>query len=87
MKINKAASAGTLESNDILIMVAPNEEEAIEIQLDSIVMKQFGEEIEGVIRQVLQELSITSVKLRAQDKGALNYTVRARVEAACRRGV
>ena len=87
MKINKIASAGTLESNDILIMVAPNEEETIDIQLESIVMKQFGEEITEVIRQVLQELAITSIKLRAQDKGALNYTIRARVEAACRRGV
>ena len=86
MKINKVASAGTLESNDILIMVAPNEEDKIDILLDSIVIKQFGEEIKAVIMEKLMELGVTAVKLKAQDKGALNYTIRARVEAACKRG-
>ncbi len=85
MDINKVARAGTLESNDILIMVAPNEANKIEIDLESIVLKQFGQEIQRVIEEKLRELSVTSVKLKAQDKGALNYTIAARVETAVKR--
>ena len=58
MRINKAAAAGTLESNDILVMVMPNEGSGIEIELDSIghphfhlcpggEMRQGGISIEG----------------------------------------
>ncbi|HUX47398.1 MAG TPA: citrate lyase ACP, partial [Desulfosporosinus sp.] len=40
MKITKVAKAGTLESNDILIMVMPNESGKVELELESIVMQQ-----------------------------------------------
>lgn len=85
MEVKNIAKAGTLESNDILIMVSPNEDNKIDIEIESIVMKQFGDEIKKVIEDTLKELSVTSVKLKAQDKGALNYTIRARVETAIRR--
>lgn len=85
MEILKPAKAGTMESNDIYIMVMPNEEGGIELELDSIVMKQFGEEIERVIRETLKELNVKDVKIKAQDKGALNYTIKARVETAIKR--
>lgn len=85
MEVKNIAKAGTLESNDILIMVSPNEDNKVDIEIESIVMKQFGHEIKKVIEDKLKELSITSVKLKAQDKGALNYTIGARVETAIRR--
>lgn len=85
MEVKNIAKAGTLESNDILIMVSPNEHNKVDIEIESIVMKQFGDEIKEVIENKLKELSVTSVKLKAQDKGALNYTIRARVETAIRR--
>ena len=85
MEINKIGTAGTLESNDILIIASPNEENKIDIELESIVMKQFGEEIRGVIFNKLKSLDVTSVKIKAQDKGALNYAIEARVEAAIMR--
>lgn len=87
MEILKPAKAGTMESNDIYIMVMPNEEGGIELELDSIVMKQFGEEIERVIRDTLKELNVKNVKIKAQDKGALNYTIKARVETAIKRAM
>lgn len=87
MEILKPAKAGTMESNDIYIMVMPNEEGGIELELDSIVMKQFGEEIERVIRETLKELNVKDVKIKAQDKGALNYTIKARVETAIKRAM
>lgn len=42
MEIKKIASAGTVESSDILITIAPNEQEQIELSLESSVEKQFG---------------------------------------------
>lgn len=86
MKITKPAKAGTLESNDIYIMVMPNEGNGVELHLESIVMQQFGEEIEKVIMEKVQELGADDIIIRAQDKGALNYTIKSRVETAIKRG-
>nr|WP_276575958.1 citrate lyase acyl carrier protein [Oceanirhabdus seepicola] len=82
----KPAKAGTFESNDIYVMVMPNEGNGIELELESIVMQQFGDEIKRVIMDTLKGLEIQDVIIRAQDKGALNYTIKARVETAIKRG-
>ncbi|MCT8976465.1 citrate lyase acyl carrier protein [Clostridium sp. CX1] len=87
MKINKVAKAGTLESNDILIMIMPNENSGIELELESIVMKQFGNQIKSVILNKIDELGLEDVVIKAQDKGALDYTIRARVQTAVERAV
>ncbi|WP_032120440.1 citrate lyase acyl carrier protein [Clostridium amazonitimonense] len=87
MKISNVAKSGTLESNDVFIMVSPNEEDIIDIQLESIVMKQFGEQILKVIKDTLKDLGVESVTLKAQDKGALDYTIKARVETAIKRAI
>lgn len=85
MKISKVAKAGTLESNDIFIMVMPNEKGGIELQLESIVAKQFGEQIEKVILDKVKEMDVEDILIKAQDKGALDYTIGARVETAIKR--
>ncbi|MBZ9606599.1 citrate lyase acyl carrier protein [Clostridium estertheticum] len=85
MEINKPAKAGTMESNDIYVMLMPNPKGGIEINLQSIVMKQFGEEIERVILDTLKELKVENIIVNAQDKGALNYTIKARIETATKR--
>ncbi|PRR80533.1 MULTISPECIES: citrate lyase acyl carrier protein [Clostridium] len=85
MKINKVAKAGTLESNDILIMVMPNDKAGVEIELESIVMKQFGDQIRKVLTEKAAELGLDGVKIQAQDKGALDYTIKARLETAVNR--
>lgn len=87
MKINKAAKAGTLESNDILIMVAPNENSGVNLELESIVMKQFGSQIKKVILDKVNEMGIENIAITAQDKGALDYTIKARVETAIKRAI
>lgn len=87
MKINKVAKAGTLESNDILIMVMPNEQGGVELQLESIVIKQFGDQIRKVILDKISEMNIEDIIIKAQDKGALDYTISARVETAIKRAV
>lgn len=87
MKINKVAKAGTLESNDIMIMVMPNEKGGVELQLESIVIKQFGNQIKSTILDKLKEMNVEDVVIKAQDKGALDYTIKARVQTAIERAV
>ena len=78
----KNASAGTLESGDILIRIAPSEEPGLHIDLTSSVAAQFGGQIRKVIAETLGELGIDSADIQAVDKGALDCTIRARVTAA-----
>ncbi len=43
MKINQPAVAGTLESGDVMIRIAPLDTQDIDLQINSSVEKQFGE--------------------------------------------
>ncbi|AWI07294.1 citrate lyase acyl carrier protein [Clostridium drakei] len=87
MEIKKVAKSGTLESNDIMIMISPNENGKVELELESIVMKQFGKQIEKTILEKVKELGIESITIKAQDKGALDYTIKARVQTAIERAM
>ena len=78
----KTAMAGTLESGDIFIQIAPNDNAGLHIDLDSTVAYQFGDQIEKVITETLQGLGIDQAEVKATDKGALDCTIRARVTAA-----
>ncbi|MEG0773112.1 citrate lyase acyl carrier protein [Clostridium sp.] len=85
MEINKISKAGTVESNDIYIVMMPNTEGGIDLDLESIVMKQFGDDIRKVILGTLENLGVKDAIIKAQDKGALDYTIKARVETAVKR--
>ena len=52
MNIIKAASAGTVESSDILITIQPGKS-GVELELNSTVEKQFGDQIRKVILETL----------------------------------
>ena len=78
----KQAFAGTLESGDIMIKIEPNDKQGLEINLESTVAYQFGEQINSVIQEILKGLDINSAIVTATDKGALDCTIRARVTAA-----
>ena len=77
----KEASAGTLESGDILIQIAPAQK-GLEIELQSSVAAQFGRQIQAVIKETLEGLGVDNAYVKAVDKGALDCTIRARVTAA-----
>ena len=85
MEIMKKASAGTMESSDAYVEIAPGEN-GLEIQLESVVLGQFGEAIESTVREVLAEQGVTSANVRIVDRGALECVLRARVETAVLRG-
>lgn len=82
MEIIKNSIAGTLESSDIQIMIEPKEENGIEIELTSSVEKQFGKQIRKTIKETIEKLRVENARVIATDKGALDCTIKARVECA-----
>lgn len=81
MEISKAAVAGTLESSDCMVTVEPGSG-TVELDLESAVMRQFGKQIRKVILETLERLDVTNAKVTVVDKGALDCTIKARVECA-----
>lgn len=86
MEIKKPAVAGTLESSDCQVTVEPGNG-SIEFSLDSSVIHQFGNQIRKVTLETLENLGIKNVKISIVDKGALDCTIRARIEGAVYRSV
>lgn len=76
--------AGSYESSDCLITVSDANE--TKILIESIVFDQFGDEILRVIEDTLKKHNISNVLVECKDKGALEYTVIARLETALQRG-
>ena len=85
MEIKKTASAGTLESSDIMVTLEKGAK-GIEIDLTSTVEKQYGKQIRKVITETLESLGADGVKVVANDRGALDCTIKARLGAAFYRG-
>mgnify|MGYP001210263119 FL=1 len=83
--IVKKATAGTMESSDVYVELTPSDN-GIELELDSVVYHQFGDEILKVVREVLEEFDVQNAKVKLVDRGALECVLRARVETAILRG-
>ncbi len=79
----KIGVSGSLESNDALITVTPSNVQ--EIEIESIVYDFFHEQIEEVIKTTLKDLGKENLKVICKDKGALDYTIRARLITAVSR--
>lgn len=82
MKLLEIANAGTLESSDIQIIIEPNENNGIVIELESVVKNQFGDQIIDVIMKTLHELDVKDAKIFANDKGAIDPVIKSRVQTA-----
>ena len=82
MELKKPATAGTMESGDIMVTIDPAASGGVTLELTSSVMQQYGRQIEAVIRETLTGLGVANAAVQAVDKGALDCTVRARVSAA-----
>lgn len=85
MKINAPASAGTMESGDIMIEIESGAQKDVEVVLKSSVANEFGKQIVQTIRAAADEYGLEYAVINAVDKGALDCTIRARVAAACQR--
>lgn len=83
----KLVQVGTLESNDIHITIEIKPVEyGIQIELQSEVLAQYGDDIMQSIRNIItQSAVIDGLHIVANDKGALNCTIEARMKTALMR--
>ncbi len=84
MEIKKPAMAGTLESSDCQVTVEPGNGK-INFTLESAVINQFGNSIRKVVMETLEKFGVDDVNISVVDKGALDCTIKARVEGALSR--
>ena len=80
MEILKSAAAGTLESSDCMVTIEPGE--GISLDLTSSVMNQYGRQIKAAVLETLDRLDVKNANVTVVDKGALECTLKARVECA-----
>ena len=81
MNVTKPSCAGTLESSDVFVEVQPCTD-GLSIDIESVVLLQFGPSLQETVRNVLRNNNVTQARIKLKDRGALDCTVRARVETA-----
>lgn len=84
MEVKKTAVAGTLESSDCMVTIEPAAK-GLEIDLESTVIRQYGRQIRKVALETLKRLGVRKARVTIVDKGALDCTIKARVECAVMR--
>ena len=77
------ASAGTLESSDCLVTVSPSEKLGLEYKGANSTV--FAERTLCLVESVAKEYGIKGATISIQDQGALEITIRARIETALER--
>nr|WP_321410035.1 citrate lyase acyl carrier protein [uncultured Carboxylicivirga sp.] len=86
MELKVKAQAGSFESSDVLIMVEPQPQGVgRKVELESIVMQQFGDDLLLQIHRDLDAYGIDDIRVIINDKGALPPTISARLETALKR--
>ena len=81
MTIEKSGVAGTTESSDAQVTVEPADS-GIELEITSSVMNQYGRQIKATVLETLKRLDVEAGRVTVVDKGALDCTLKARVECA-----
>jgi citrate lyase subunit gamma (acyl carrier protein) len=83
MKPKVAAQSGTFESSDVIFLIEPLPDKAgRKIELNSTVMQQYGTSFRHIVEAMLDQYDMTDIHLIAKDKGALEPTIKARLETA-----
>jgi citrate lyase subunit gamma (acyl carrier protein) len=83
MRIRCKASAGTMQSSDLMVVVEPAD--TLQIHIESTVKKQYEHLIRARIGATLDELEVSAGHIQVTDRGALDYAIAARIETAVRR--
>lgn len=73
--------AGTLESSDVQVTIEPSGD-GITLDLSSSVLNRFGRQIKKTVLDTLESLGVGSARVTVVDKGALECTIKARVQCA-----
>lgn len=83
MMIIRTASAGTLESSDCQVTVSPSEVTELEYSGANSVI--FAKRTRNLVDEVLGENNVGHAKIAIYDQGAIEITIRARLETALKR--
>ncbi|MDR1516184.1 MAG: citrate lyase acyl carrier protein [Synergistaceae bacterium] len=81
MDIKRGAVSGTLESSDVQVTIEPAAN-GIWLELSSSVMNQYSRQIRQVVLNTLSNLGVERANVTVVDRGALDSTIKARVECA-----
>jgi len=88
MKPKIAAQSGTFESSDVIVLIEPlSDNSGRKIEITSTVMHQFGASFNRIVIEMLDQYELTDIHLIAKDKGALEPTIKARLETAIKRSL
>lgn len=88
MKPKIAAQSGTFESSDVIFLIEPlPDTSGRKLEISSTVMQQFGESFHRIVTDMLDFYQLTDIHLIAKDKGALEPTIKARLETAIKRSM
>ena len=83
MQILKKGQAGTMQSSDLMVTVEPAD--GLSIEIESTVKKQFEHLIRARLEETLSRHGVSSGRISISDRGALDYAIEARLEAALQR--
>lgn len=86
MRITTSAQAGSENKSDVLVSVSPADTLTVHLQAKPIILRQFGGQIERVVRQTAEEEGVDAAHIEVKDGGGgLDFVIRARVRCALRR--
>ena len=80
---HRQAKAGSLESSDLLVVISQSK--GVNVEINSIVQNQFGLQIRNLVMSIIEEYRLEDVDVLIQDRGALDYAIKARMETAIKR--
>ena len=80
MQLFRTASAGTLESSDCIVTIAPSDKYNLDYRGANKVL--FEERTDSLVKRILQKNSVLCADVLIQDQGALAVTIKACLEAA-----
>ncbi|MBQ8089893.1 MAG: citrate lyase acyl carrier protein [Pyramidobacter sp.] len=86
MELKTTGVAGTLESSDVMITLEPKTGGGIDLELQSTVLNSYGRQIKETVLATLVRLGVKNCAVTVNDHGALDCTIKARVECAFYRG-
>jgi len=81
MELLNRAISGTMESSDIMVEIIPWDKD-LEINLKSDVKEQFGKQITALVKNIIDENGVKNACINLNDKGALDFVIKARVKTA-----
>jgi citrate lyase subunit gamma (acyl carrier protein) len=86
--LKKVGQAGTDSKSDIMVTIEPaGPGTGVDIELSSPVKYEFGSHIQSLVKDILKTYGIHDAKVVLIDKGALDFTISARVETAILRAM